>query len=152
MKYKEEVYHILYKRMDPWIMQAPDQTKEHLFQAMVQDLDDGYTLAFENDGMLFYVEPENKWLCRVHIFSTAETPIKMLSGVKKNTNQIFDMMPSVEKLYGITYLRSIIRVSEKVGWKHEGTLKDSFMQKDGTLKDQYMFGVTRNENKLWRNK
>jgi hypothetical protein len=152
MPYKKEVYEILYQRIDPWIMQAPDQSKDVLFQVMVKDLEDGYTLAFENHGMIFYVEPENIWLCRLHIFSDAKTPIKMLKGVVENTNQIFDNMKTVKKLYGITPLKSIVKVSEKVGWKHEGTLKDSFMQKDGTLKDQYVFGVTRNENEIWRNK
>jgi hypothetical protein len=152
MPVKKEIYNILYNRIDPWIMQAPDQSKDHLFQIMVNDLEDGFTLAFENEGMVFYVEPENKWMCRVHIFSLADNPVKMIKGSILNTNQIFDMMTSVQKIYGITPLKSIIRVSEKVGWKHEGTLKDSFMQKDGTLKDQYVFGVTRNENKIWRNK
>lgn len=152
MQYRKEVYTTLYKRVDPWIMQAPEQSKDNLFQVMVKDLEDGYTLAFENNNVVFYVEPENKWLCRIHIFSDATSPIKAIEGGVKNTNQIFDSMLSIQKIYGITPLKSLIRISEKFGWKHEGTLKDSFMQKDGTLKDQYVFGVTRNENKIWRNK
>jgi hypothetical protein len=67
------------------------------------------------------------------------------------TNLIFDNS-KVVKLYGITPLQSMVKVSKRVGWKHEGVLSNSFMTKEGDIKDQYIFGITRQQNNEWRNK
>lgn len=148
----QQLYLTLYERIDPWLLQVPEQEKDRIFQDMVNDIKNGYALALEKNGVVFYFVPENEWLYRMHLFSKAENISLAIEGGKHLTNRVFDLMPKLQKIYGITPLKSLVRVSEKFGWKHEGTLKESFMTKDGTLKDQYVFGVSRNENNTWRNK
>lgn len=152
MPFKKEIYNTLYTRVDPWIMQTPQIQKDHIFQGMVSDLETGYSLALEKDGVVFYFVPENEWFYRMHLFSTTDSVTKGIAAGNYLTSQIFDLMPKLQKVYGITPLKSLIRVSEKFGWKHEGTIVESFMTKEGVLKDQYVFGVTKKENEIWRTK
>lgn len=142
---------IIYEQIDPWIFQAPEKTKDEIFNEMVDDIRSGKSLPLEKDGFIFYLVPETKWLARVHMFAKNSKPIDSLKASIFLTNLIFDNS-KVDKLYGITPLKAMIKVSEKIGWKHEGGLTKSFMTKDGELKDQYIFGVTRTENKQWRTK
>jgi RimJ/RimL family protein N-acetyltransferase len=39
----------------------------------------------------------------------------------------------------------MINVANRVGWKQEGLLKDSFYSKSGAMKNQYIFGITRKD-------
>lgn len=133
-------------------MQVPHQQKDHIFQDMVHDLENGYSLALERNGVVFYFVPENEWLYRMHLFSKAQDLKLAIEGSLYLTNQIFDLMPKLQKVYGITPHKGLLRVSEKYGWKYEGILTQSFMTSDGALKDQYIFGVTRSENIIWRTK
>lgn len=144
-------YQSLYEKIDPWMLQVPGKTKDQIFQDMVIDIESKKSFPFEKDGVIFYIIPETKWLYRLHLFSTAKAYKAGINAGKFLTNFIFDNT-SVEKLYGITPLTSLLKASTKFGWVHEGTLKNSFMNEEHILKDQYVFGVTRNENKIWRNK
>jgi hypothetical protein len=83
------------------------------------------------------------------MFAKNNSPIKSLKAGIFLTDLIFNNS-KVMKLYGITPLKSMVKVSERIGWKHEGTITKSFMTKEGDLKDQYVFGITREENKQWR--
>lgn len=147
----EKVARIIYEQIDPWIFQSPEKTKDEIFGEIELDIKTGRSLPLEKDGFIFYVVPETKWLARVHIFAKNNSPIKSLKASVFLTDLIFDNS-KVMKLYGITSLKSMIKVSERIGWKHEGTITKSFMTKEGNIKDQYIFGVTREENKQWRNK
>lgn len=144
-------HQVIYEKIDPWSLQVPGKTKDEIYQDMLDDIMDLKAFPFEKDGVVFYIVPETRWLYRLHLFSTAKSYKTCIDAGKFLTNFIFDTT-SVEKLYGITPLTSLIRASKKFGWAHEGTLKGSFMSKEQVLKDQYLFGVTRNENKIWRNK
>ena len=147
----EKVARIIYEQIDPWIFQSPEKTKDEIFGEIELDIKTGRSLPLEKDGFIFYVVPETKWLARVHIFAKNNSPIKSLKASVFLTDLIFDNS-KVMKLYGITSLKSMIKVSERIGWKHEGKITKSFMTKEGNLEDQYIFGITREENKQWRNK
>ena len=147
----ENAYRTIYEKIDAWSLQVPGKTKDEIYQDMLDDITYQKAFPFEKDGVVFYIVPETRWLYRLHLFSTAKSYNICIDAGKFLTNFIFDNT-SVEKLYGITPLTSLIKVSKKFGWVHEGTLKSSFMSKEQILKDQYLFGVTRNENKIWRNK
>lgn len=143
--------YIIYEQIDPWIFQSPEKTKDQIFEDILSDIENGRSIPVEKDGFIFYIVPETKWLARVHMFSKAKDSITALSASMFLTNFIFDST-KVNKLYGITSLKSMLKVSERVGWKHEGTLTQSFMTENGDFKDQYIFGVTRKQNEEWRNK
>jgi hypothetical protein len=145
----KEVAQIIYEQIDPWIFQAPEKTKDDIFVDIEQDIKSGKSLPLEKDGFILYIVPETKWLARVHMFAKNNSPIKSLKAGIFLTDLIFNNS-KVMKLYGITPLKSMVKVSERIGWKHEGTITKSFMTKEGDLKDQYVFGITREENKQWR--
>lgn len=147
----EKAARIIYEQIDPWIFQSPEKTKDDIFGEIELDIKLGKSLPLEKDGFIFYIVPETKWLARVHMFAKNDSPIKSLKASVFLTNLIFDNS-KVMKLYGITSLKSMIKVSERIGWKHEGTITESFMTKEGNLKDQYIFGITREQNKQWRTK
>lgn len=147
----EKAARIIYEQIDPWIFQSPEKTKDDIFGEIELDIKLGKSLPLEKDGFIFYIVPETKWLARVHMFAKNDSPIKSLKASVFLTNLIFDNS-KVMKLYGITSLKSMIKVSERIGWKHEGTITESFMTKEGNLKDQYVFGITREQNKQWRTK
>ena len=145
----EKVARIIYEQIDPWIFQSPEKTKDDIFNEIEIDIKSGRSLPLEKDGFIFYIVPETKWLARVHMFAKSSNPIKSLKSSIFLTDLIFDNS-KVMKLYGITSLKSMLKVSEKIGWKHEGTITKSFMTTEGDLKDQYVFGITREENEKWR--
>ena len=143
--------YIIYEQIDPWIFQSPEKTKDEIFEDILYDIKNGRAIPIEKDGFIFYIVPETKWLARVHMFSKAKDAMAALNSSIFLTNFIFDST-KINKLYGITSLSSMLKVSERVGWKHEGTLTQSFMTENGDFKDQYIFGVTRKQNEEWRNK
>lgn len=143
--------HIIYEQIDPWVFQSPEKTKDEIFNEIVSDIRIGRSLPLEKDGFILYIVPETKWLARIHMFSKTSNHIISLKSFEFLTNLIFDSS-KVQKLYGINHFKTAVKLSEKVGWKHEGTLSKSFMTKEGNLKDQYIFGITREENQKWRNK
>ncbi len=145
----EKVARIIYEQIDPWTFQSPEKTKDEIFNEIELDIKNGKSLPLEKDGFIFYLVPETKWLARVHMFAKNDNPIKSLKASVFLTDLIFDNS-KVMKLYGITSLKSMIKVSERIGWKHEGKITKSFMTKEGNLEDQYIFGITREENKQWR--
>jgi hypothetical protein len=147
----KRVAQIIYEQIDPWIFQAPEKTKDEIFNEIIVDIKTGKSLPLEKDGFVFYLIPETKWLARVHMFAKNNNAIDSLKASIFLTNLIFNNS-KVAKLYGITPLKSMVKVSERVGWKHEGVLSNSFMTKEGDLKDQYIFGITRQQNNEWRNK
>jgi hypothetical protein len=147
----KKVAQILYEQIDPWIFQVPTKTKDEIFNDIVDNIKGGKAIPLEKDGFILYVVPENNWLARIHMFSKTGNHIVSIKAFEKLTNLIFDNS-KVQKLYGINPFKTMIKLSEKIGWKHEGTLSKSFMTKEGELKDQYIFGVTREQNNKWRTK
>ncbi len=142
---------IIYEQIDPWVFQSPEKTKDQIFNEIVDDIKSGRSLPLEKDGFILYIVPETKWLARVHMFSKTSGFVTSLRACEFITNLIFDSS-KVEKLYGINHFKTVVKVSERIGWKHEGTLTQSFMTKEGNLVDQYIFGITRKQNNEWRNK
>lgn len=151
MLVNKQTYKCLYEKIDPWSLQVPEKTKSEIFQNMVEAIETQQAFPFEKDGVIFYIVPETRWLYRLHIFSTAKSYKTVINAGNFLTNFIFDNT-STEKLYGITPLKSLLKVSKKFGWTHEGTIKNSFMDKSHILKDQYVFGITKLENEIWRTK
>jgi hypothetical protein len=142
---------IIYEQIDPWVFQSPEKSKDEIFNEMLDDIRSGRSLPLEKDGFILYIVPETKWLARVHMFSKAGNFYTSLRACEFLTNLIFDNS-KVEKLYGINHFKTVVKISERIGWKHEGNLSKSFMTKDGDLIDQYIFGITRQQNQEWRTK
>lgn len=143
--------YIIYEQIDPWVFQSPEKTKDEIFSGILDDIRNARSMPLEKDGFILYIVPETKWLARVHMFAKTSNYAVSLKAFEFLTNLIFDNS-KVEKLYGINHFKTAVKISERVGWKHEGTLTKSFMTKEGNLKDQYIFGITREQNQEWRNK
>ena len=142
----------MHDKVDPWMLQTPDNTKDEIFQGMLADMRNGVAYPFYKNKLIFYTIPETKWLYRIHLFSQYEGSLNQLyEDGRYLTNYLFDNYSDLQKLYGITPHVGMQRVGPKIGWKLEGVLSKSHMKKNMTLVDQRVFGVTREENLSQRN-
>jgi hypothetical protein len=141
----DKILEIIYKKLDPWLMEDPQKTKDQIFSEILLDIKSGVSFPFEHDGMVFYVMPETKWRARLHLFSDTKSNKIATHSAKELTTLLFDNINSLEKLYGITPHKKFIRVVHKFGWKHEGTLTQSYFSKSGKMLDQYLFGISKQE-------
>jgi hypothetical protein len=136
---------IIYRNIDPWTMEDHESSKDKIFAGIMQDIKDGISFPFEKDGMVFYVMPETKFRAKLHLFSETKDVKTTLQSARDLTAFMFDNIASLEKIYGITPHLKMIKVANRVGWKQEGLLKDSFYSKSGAMKNQYIFGITRKD-------
>lgn len=142
---------IIYEQIDPWTFQSPEKTKDEIFNEILDDIRSGRSIPLEKDSFILYIVPETRWLARVHMFSKSENHVKSMQAFQFLTNLVFDNS-KVQKLYGINHFKIVTKIVPKIGWKNEGILSKSFMTKEGNLIDQYIFGVTREQNQQWRTK
>jgi hypothetical protein len=139
----EKALKIIYDKLDPWLMEDPQKTKDQIFSEILTDIKSGVAFPFERDGMVFYVMPETKRRARLHLFSDIKSNKIATHAAKQLTSFMFSNINSLEKLYGITPHEKFLRVVHKFGWKHEGTLTRSYFSKSGEMRDQYIFGIDR---------
>ena len=139
------VLEIIYKNIDPWMMEDHESSKDKIFAGIMQDIKDGIAFPFEKNGMVFYVMPETKFRAKLHLFSETKDAKTTIHTTRYLTSFMFDKISSLEKIYGITPHLKMIKVATRIGWKQEGLLKDSFYSKSGVMKDQYIFGISRKE-------
>lgn len=138
-------FEIIYETLDPWTMEDPTSSKGQIFNGIVQDVNDGVAFPFEKNGMVFYVMPETKYRARLHLFSQTKDAGTAVKTARELTTYLFDNIKSLQKIYGITPHQKMILAAKRIGWKHEGTLKGSYYSETGEMKDQYVFGVTRED-------
>lgn len=142
----DKILKIIYKKLDPWSMETPEKTKDQIFAEMLKEINDRIAFPIEKNGMVFYVMPETKQRARLHLFSDTRDVKTSIQSAKWLTNFLFCNINSLEKLYGITPHQKFLRIIPRVGWFYEGTITHSHFTKDGQMKDQYVFGVTRHQN------
>jgi hypothetical protein len=143
----DKILEIIYKKLDPWSMETPQKTKDQIFNEILIEIDTKQAFPIEKDGMVFYVMPETPQRARLHLFSDTKDPGTAICSAKWLTNFIFCNINSLEKLYGITPHKKFLRVVQKFGWKHEGTITHSHLTRLNEMKDQYVFGISRLEYK-----
>jgi hypothetical protein len=148
MKYNNHIYEIIHAKIDPWIMQCPHKTKDEIFIDMLRDMDNNITFPLEKDDMVFYMMPETPWLAKLNVFSDTKNAKQALTSAIYLTDYMFENMKTLRKIYGISPHKKFVRMINKIGWKQEGVLSESFLDKNGDMVDQYVFGVTRDEFKL----
>ena len=129
---------------------TPNETKEQIFTGMKHDIDNHLAFPFEHNGTMFYLKPDNLWVYRVHMFSQTKSLRKTIENANFITNHLFDTIPQVQKLYGINPFKAFGRVVAKAGWTPEGHLSKSLMTEEGKMIDQYIYGISRDENELHR--
>lgn len=151
MKLTKDAIDLLYEKIDPWMLQTPDNKKHDLFQGMLADIKNGNAFPFFKGNIIFYMIPETKWLFRTHIFGKHNGSfIETYENAEYLTDYLFDRFSDLKKIYGITPHKGMKKVAPKIGWKNEGTLTQSHMKQNGEMIDQYIFAITREENKNFR--
>lgn len=138
-------FEIIYETLDPWTMEDPTSSKDQIFSGLIQDVKDGIAFPFERNDMVFYVMPETKYRARLHLFSQTKDAGTTVKTGRELTKYMFDNIKPLQKIYGITPHQKMILVAKRIGWKHEGTLHGSYYSMSGEMKDQYLFGVTRQD-------
>lgn len=148
---RDKILEIIYKKLDPWSMETPEKTKDQIFAEMLKEIDNRVAFPIEKNGMVFYVMPETNQRARLHLFSDTKDVKTAIQSAKWLTNFLFCNINSLEKLYGITPHHKFLRIISRVGWFYEGTITHSHFTRDGQMRDQYVFGVTRPQHKQQSN-
>lgn len=144
------IYELIYKSIDPWVWQMPHLTKDEIFIGMQYDIEHHIAFPFEYNKTMFYIKPENKWLYRIHMYSDTKSLKTTIQNTNIITNHLFDTCPDLYKLYGINPFKAYSRVISKAGWNLEGILSKSMMTNEQLLIDQYIYGITREQNTKFR--
>lgn len=141
----QSALNIIYEKLDPWIMEEPQKTKDQIFAEMLQELRVKRAFLLERNSLVFYLMPETNWRARIHVFSAVSSRKVGIQTAKELTYYLFCNINSLQKLYGFTPHKKFLPTISKFGWKHEGVLTSSHLLKTGELVDQYIFGITRSE-------
>jgi len=147
----DKTLEIIYNKLDPWSFENPDKTKDQLFAEILADIKAKHAFPIEKDRLVFYVMPETQQRARLHLFADTRNTKKAIQSAKWLTNFLFCNIVSLEKIYGITPHKKLLRTIHLFGWKHEGTLTHSHLSETGKMEDQFVFGVTRHEFLLTSN-
>jgi hypothetical protein len=120
-KIEQIIYNSLLK--NPFAMQGDDTPEETLLK-IKERLSRKECIAIEDGGFVIMLEPENKYLGRVHFFSDNGTFNWLKSG-NKIVKFIFDNFQFI-KIYNMYGDRRMSVVGKRGGWKHEGTLEKAY--------------------------
>lgn len=149
-KFRKEIYELIYDSIDPWLWQMPNDSKDEIFKGMVYDIENHIAFPFEKNGLMFYIKPENIWLYRVHMFSKTKSLTKTIENSVHITDHLFDTCKDLQKIYGLNPFKGFTRMIHRAGWQNEGVLTKSLMTKEGVMIDQYVYGITREQNLKFR--
>jgi len=124
---------------NPDALQCYSMNNEQILNVYKDILVNRKMLYEYEDGLLFLFQPFSNYMCQIHLFSTSQT--QFVTNAKKLTSKLFSKHPFL-KIFGITSNKRFIKVShEKTGWKHEGTLTNSSLNREGQFQDQYILSA-----------
>lgn len=143
-----EIEQIIWNNLTPIINQNPNKTKEDVFNNIKSGLKNNeHYLAIKDDNLVFLFENQSYYASKMHIFSENGKGLARkfyTSGIK--IIKFFFDNTKIQKVWGFSSDERFVKIVEKSGfWKNEGTLTKSYVNENGELIDQYIFGVTRED-------
>lgn len=138
-----KIREIIYNNIDPWTEQRPDATKDEIFRDICYGLDNGLLYAVEDNGFVMLFQHENRYLCRVHLYSDS-TSFKIVKSVHKIMKHIFDNT-NMQKVYGMFENKKIGSLAVRTGWKFHGEITEATMTKDSGMQSLYIYGISRKD-------
>ena len=143
-----EIEQIIWNNLTPIINQNPNKTKEEVFEMFKKGMvNSEHYLAIKDGKLVFLFENNSYYTTKMHIFSENGKGLARqfyASGI--NVIKYFFDNTRIQKVWGMSNDKRFVKIVEKSGfWKNEGTLTKSFVNENGELIDQYIFGVTRED-------
>lgn len=134
---------IIYRNINPWTEQRPDATREEIFLEICNNLDSGMSYAVEKDGFVAMFNADNRYLCKIHVFSECKS-YKIVSSLKHIISHMFEIT-EFQKFYGMFENKKLGSLAVKAGWKYEGELTKSCMAQSNEMKSLYIYGIARSD-------
>lgn len=136
------VRQLILDTIDPWNAQEPSMTKEEMVHALEVEHEEGDLLFIGSQKanlviMARYVTP---WVASCHVFGKNKDGFALVRAAKKSCQFLFDKI-GFHKLEAKMHDRKEIILTERCGWKREGTHPDAIKQEDGTFTEEYSYGI-----------
>lgn len=142
-----EIEQIIWNNLSPITNQNPNKSNEDIFIDIKNGLKNSLYFAIKDENLVFMFEKDTFYTAKMHIFSENEKGLarQFYSSGIAVIKYFFDNT-EFQKVWGFSSDERFVSIVEKSGfWKNEGTLTKSFVNENGELIDQYIFGVTRED-------
>lgn len=134
---------IIYDNIDPWTDQRPHFTKDQIYETICYNLDNGFSYAVEENGLVVLFNAESKYVSRIHIFSDCKS-YKIVNSLKNIIGYIFENS-EMQKVYGMFQNKKLGALAEKAGWKYHGEMTESAITEHEGMQSLYIWGISKRE-------
>jgi len=141
MKIEKWLFDLLKETVDPWTVQWPSLTKEQCIAAILEGVRQGvsFLIGYKEYNTAFLINKETEFVGDIHVFSKTTNPWDVVKASRKMMEWIKTESPFI-KIQGKSHLKDIVTLAKRNKWDIEGYSKKSFVNKDGTLSDEVLFG------------
>lgn len=128
--------------IDPWTVQCPWLSPEQIKAQLDAQVDSGVARWFWSaDGMTgWFVRHCTTQVADVHLFSSSAHLVRNCLEIQ---SRIW-AESNYGKLEMRTHLKGVAKLAKRIGWVHEGTRIASFQMPDGSIANEYLYGVIKN--------
>jgi hypothetical protein len=141
MKIERWILDLLKETVDPWTVQFPSLTKEQCIAIILEGVRrrTSFLIGYKEHKTAFLINTQTEFVGDIHVFSNATNPWDIVKASRKMMKWIQTESPFI-KIEGRSHLKDIITLAKRNKWDIEGYSKKSFVNKDGTLSDEVIFG------------
>ena len=143
---------LILETIDPWRAQEPAMSKEEMVHALEVEHEEGDLLFVGSKKanlviMARYVTP---WVAECHIFGKNKSGFALIKAAKKACTFLMDNI-GFHKLEAKMHDPKEIILTERCGWRLEGTHPEAIKLEDGTFTAEYSYGII-NEQSIQESK
>ncbi len=135
-----KIERIIYDNMEYVSQTSPDTTKELLIQKVIDDLQNGRSIAIEDGGVVLLVHRKTRWLAEIHIFGESSSTRIVRSAINI-TRYIFENT-ELNVIYAHSHNFKFGSIIKKTGWEYMGTIPKSFWDGEKFI-DQILVGAVK---------
>lgn len=137
---------VIWNNLDTTIVQQPSYSKEEVFNSLYREwqLGEIQILGSSKYKGVAVLRPESEFVIDVHIFSDSENQWDVVKGFRNIANWIWSNTPYI-KIEMRTHLTKVCALAKRLGFKEEGVRKRSFVTNNGTIIDEYEYGLVKPE-------
>jgi len=128
--------------IDPWNAQEPSMSVEEMVSAIEQEQTDGDLLfvGSKKANLVLMVRYVTPWVGECHVFGKNKNGWALIKATKKACKFLFDNI-GFHRLEAKMHIHEERVLTERCGWKLEGTHPDAIKLKDGTFTEEYSYGI-----------
>ena len=138
---------IIYRAIDPELIQQNSATEEQILQALYLKWHVGTIriIGSKQHRFVVVIVPKTQFVCEVHIFSDSDGMFDAVKGAKLCLQWIWDNTNYV-RVEARTPLSKVCALAKRIGMQQEGVRKGSFVTNDNTRLDEYEYGINKPED------